>query len=143
MSQITFIDPSLTIYQTLPITGVNTVAQLRLIPNANSTNWTQRALAMIFGRAAALDGDRALYMWDPSSSAADDGALVIKPTAVTGAGRWRFIAGYGGAGLVPTLFAGSGSPEGVVTAAPGSIYTDTATGNLYKKVTGTGNTGWA
>src|SRR3990167_6669952 len=127
MSAITFVYPSLTIYQTLPITGVNTVAQLRLIPNANSTNWTQRALAMIFGDAVALDGDRALYMWDPSSSAADDGIVTIQPTAVTGAGRWLLIAGYGGGGLIPTLFVGSGSPEGVITAAPGSIYTDTVT----------------
>lgn len=142
MPAITFIDPSLTIYQTLPITGVNTVAQLRMIPDADSPTWTQRALAMIFGGATALDGTRALYMWSPSSSAADDGALVIKPTEITGAGRWLLIAGYGGAGLIPSLYSGSGSPEGVVTAAVGSIYTDTATGNLYKKQSGVGNTGW-
>lgn len=140
MSAITFIDPSLTIYQTLPITGVNTIAQLRLIPNANSSNWTQRALAMVFGQTTALDGSRMLYMWDPTSAAADDGNLVIKPTLVT-TGRWLLIAGRGPA--VASLYAGAGSPEGVQSAAPGSIWTDTNTGNLYKKVTGTGNTGWA
>ena len=40
---------------------------------------------------------------------------------------------------------GSGSPEGVVTAAPGSMYTNTAGGagaTLYVKESGTGNTGW-
>jgi hypothetical protein len=37
---------------------------------------------------------------------------------------------------------GSGSPEGVITAAPGSLYMDT-TGKVWKKATGTGNTGWS
>ena len=45
----------------------------------------------------------------------------------------------------PGIYAGSGSPEGAVTAAIGSIYqrsngsTDTA---VYRKESGTGNTGW-
>jgi len=40
---------------------------------------------------------------------------------------------------------GLNSPEGVVTAAPGSLYTNTAGGTsttLYVKESGTGNTGW-
>ena len=40
---------------------------------------------------------------------------------------------------------GSGSPEGVVTAAIGSLYSNTAGGSattLYVKTSGTGNTGW-
>jgi lysophospholipase L1-like esterase len=40
---------------------------------------------------------------------------------------------------------GSGSPEGAVTAPPGTIYTNTLGGvgtTLYVKETGTGNTGW-
>lgn len=44
------------------------------------------------------------------------------------------------------LFSGSGSPEGVTTAQPGSIYIDLATPaepKMYIKQTGTGNTGWA
>lgn len=54
-------------------------------------------------------------------------------------------------GIYPTGIAnsviqsGSGSPEGVKTAIPGSLFlrTDGAVGNqLYTKVTGTGNTGW-
>ena len=36
----------------------------------------------------------------------------------------------------------SGSPEGVITATVGSEYTDTATGILYLKTSGSGNTGW-
>lgn len=41
---------------------------------------------------------------------------------------------------------GTGSPEGVVTAAPGSLYVDEAGGAssvLYQKESGVGNTGWA
>jgi len=45
--------------------------------------------------------------------------------------------GGGGSGL-----AGSGAPEGVVTAPPGTTYLDTDTDFFYVKATGTGNTGW-
>lgn len=37
---------------------------------------------------------------------------------------------------------GSGSPEGVITASVGSLYSRTDTGALYRKTSGTGNTGW-
>jgi hypothetical protein len=43
----------------------------------------------------------------------------------------------------PIIRAGSGSPEGVVTAPPGSLWLNTTSGGgSYQKVTGTGNTGW-
>lgn len=48
------------------------------------------------------------------------------------------IAGGGGGGGE----AGVGSPEGVVTANPGTTYVDTSTGNFWVKQTGVGNTGW-
>ena len=37
---------------------------------------------------------------------------------------------------------GTGSPEGVVSADPGSLYLDNGGGPPYYKNTGTGNTGW-
>lgn len=46
--------------------------------------------------------------------------------------------GSGGSGGL----AGTGSPEGVVTASPGATYYDTSSGAFYAKETGTGNTGW-
>lgn len=49
------------------------------------------------------------------------------------------VDGAGGGGGNET---GSGSPEGVVTAAPGAGYVDTSNGDLWVKQTGTGNTGW-
>lgn len=56
--------------------------------------------------------------------------------------------GYGKLELADTvrLIAGSGSPEGAVTAKIGSIYMRTDGGavtSLYVKESGTGNTGWA
>jgi hypothetical protein len=42
-------------------------------------------------------------------------------------------------------FSGAGSPEGVVAAPVGSLYSDTEGGEdstLYVKESGTGNTGW-
>lgn len=42
----------------------------------------------------------------------------------------------------PASQSGTGSPEGVVTAIPGSTYVDVSNGNLWVKQTGTGNTGW-
>lgn len=49
------------------------------------------------------------------------------------------------AALFDIQYSGEGSPEGVVTAEPGSIYqrTDGGAGtSLYVKESGTGNTGW-
>ena len=53
----------------------------------------------------------------------------------------KFVFGDG----TRTVSSGSGSPEGVVTAPIGSLYTNTAGGastTLYVKTSGTGNTGW-
>lgn len=49
------------------------------------------------------------------------------------------------AGQNVTITAGSGSPQGVVTAPPGSIYLNTSGGastTIWVKESGTGNTGW-
>lgn len=43
------------------------------------------------------------------------------------------------------VLSGTGSPEGVVTATPGTLYTNDSGGGgttLYVKETGVGNTGW-
>lgn len=39
-------------------------------------------------------------------------------------------------------FTGSGSPEGVQAAVVGKVYRDTASGELYRKISDSGNTGW-
>lgn len=46
-------------------------------------------------------------------------------------------SGGGGSGL-----SGAGSPEGSVTASPGTTYLDTSTNSFWAKSSGSGNTGW-
>lgn len=61
-----------------------------------------------------------------------------------GSGR-RDVLAFTSAGLTgPFIAEGAGTPEGVVAAPAGSLYTDTTAGAgaAYLKVTGTGNTGW-
>jgi hypothetical protein len=38
--------------------------------------------------------------------------------------------------------AGTGTPEGAITAGIGSTYRDTTNGDFYRKTAGAGNTGW-
>src|SRR3989344_5374149 len=40
------------------------------------------------------------------------------------------------------IHTGAGSPEAVVTAGVGSLYVDNDSGDLYRKSSGSGNTGW-
>jgi hypothetical protein len=45
-------------------------------------------------------------------------------------------------GVAIDFMTGSGAPEGVITANPGSLYTNYSAGTLYIKTAGAGNTGW-
>lgn len=93
-----------------------------------------------------------------------DDALTVKANPFTAAadGTWffygqngRYNVKFSGGGItapftlsdIPALsfYAGAGSPEGVVTAGIGSLYTNSGGGastTLYVKTSGTGNTGW-
>lgn len=55
---------------------------------------------------------------------------------------WKIVdlGGGGGAAGGGGEF-GTGSPEGAVTASPGTTYV-TAAGEFWAKITGAGNTGW-
>lgn len=85
---------------------------------------------------------------------ASPGSLYVQTDA--GGALWAKITGAGDTGWIligpasasggPQLYTGSGSPEGIVTAAVGSQYTDITAGvyvATYYKQTGVGNTGWA
>lgn len=55
------------------------------------------------------------------------------------------IIGWNGGSFGANLFTGHGSPEGVITAHPGSMYLNRDGGNsttIYQKETGSLNTGW-
>jgi len=85
--------------------------------------------------------------WSASSNLADDPQLDLSAASP---GALLIGDGSGGPGSIKlgsviTLTSGSGSPEGVVTASPGSLYLNTAGGeltSLYVKTSGNGNTGW-
>jgi hypothetical protein len=63
-------------------------------------------------------------------------------------GTWQPVNGAGAGGAAPAgtnWLSGNGSPEGVVTANVGSLYSQldgTAVTCVWRKGTGTGNTGW-
>jgi hypothetical protein len=61
--------------------------------------------------------------------------LTLTDSTGTAGGKFEFATGV-------YLTSGSGSPEGVVTANKGSLYSDTTNGDLYVKHSTTGNTGW-
>jgi hypothetical protein len=70
---------------------------------------------------------------------------ILAPTNVTGdftaTGNGQFGTQVKLTATGALLYAGSGSPNGVVTAPGGSVYMD-GTGNLWFKQSGVGNTGW-
>jgi hypothetical protein len=70
---------------------------------------------------------------------ATSGTNTIKPVA-TGTGTASLVRYY----MTPLTWVGthSGTPEGYETAYIGSICTDNTTGNVYRKVSGSSNTGW-
>lgn len=87
-------------------------------------------LARITGAAGGLTLTADVFSF-MNGSVVLDAAL---PTLIFGS----FVTG-------PRIITGSGSPGGVVSAPPGSIYLrtdDTSDGNLYVKQNGSGNTGW-
>lgn len=97
-----------------------------------SATFTGSVIKWIADRASSWSAFRFLELYANGSS----GTLVY---AIRGDGA--MTVGAGGA----LWLSGSGSPEGVVTAVVGSLYTRTdggASTTLYVKESGTGNTGW-
>lgn len=66
---------------------------------------------------------------------------VITATTIAFTGGY-ITMGLSGGSTGPIIRAGAGSPEGSITAPIGSIYTNSTNGDLYRKTSGTGNTGW-
>ena len=64
----------------------NTIADLRL-----KIGSTKEPVAQTSGYYAAGDGGGNRFYWDGTSGATDNGGTVIKPTFVSGAGRWLAI----------------------------------------------------
>lgn len=69
----------------------------------------------------------------------DTGDLYVKQVG-TGNTGWAAVSS-GGVSVVYNS-SGNGTPEGVVTGAPGRTYWDALNSVFYVKKTGSGNTGW-
>ena len=78
-------------------------------------------------------GDFAPYSGSPDTR--------IKRTAAAALKVGDATTGYG---IIEDLYrrVGGGSPEGAITAPVGCIYHRTDTGDIWRKTSGTGNTGW-
>lgn len=72
--------------------------------------------------------------------------LILNPESTPSYSQLGMVATqYRFQGTNTGFFFGTGSPEGVVTAAAGSIYCNRsggASGSVYFKISGSGNTGW-
>ncbi|GAF78082.1 unnamed protein product, partial [marine sediment metagenome] len=59
----------------------------------------------LLGGLAPNDGDQGQFYWDSTSTTADDGVDVIKPTDIVGAGRWLRLGGAASFNLTYENFA--------------------------------------
>ena len=129
------------------------VLNLTIPPAANDSITSAMIAADAVGSseiAANAVGSSELADNAVDTAAIADGAVTAAKLATTG--RFLFPTGaangYGFTGGAVHLEGGSSSPEGVVTANPGSTFLQTSgaatvTGMLsWRKATGTGNTGW-
>ena len=102
------------------LTGASTDNFLKVYSSDNTGN------GLYFGASAS--GNRAVGVCQGNSSAqVNDGAN-------------NNVLGLSGAAI--GIFVNAGTPESAVTAGVGALCSDTTSGKLYVKATGTGNTGW-
>ncbi len=71
------------------VQSFNSIAALRLRSGTTIAN-----AAKTLGYYAAGDGGGNSFYWDSTSVATDNGGTVIKPTSVSGAGRWLAVDSY-------------------------------------------------
>lgn len=121
----------------------NTVALLRAAtPPSNGTRID------LLGYYAAQDGGGGQFYYDSSSTATDDGGIVIKPTSVSGAGRWLRIRDK--AAINVRWFGAKGdwltavSPTDDIAAFEAAIAacSPAPPGATYPYPGGSGNTAW-
>lgn len=155
------------------ITNCTLVSNTRYdIHSSNSGGLAGKANAMLIGDTwiqSVATGTHGIYLTDdvtgvkvsnvnidgsPSTQAITIGAscgyslwanIVVDGTYSDSSGLAQFSATYFSTSPPPTTYFGSGTPEGSVTGAIGSIYMRTdggASTSLYVKESGTGNTGW-
>jgi hypothetical protein len=83
--------------------AADTITELRAL----TTTPDEAVTIAVRGNAAVNDGGGGFFYWNPTSTAADDGVLVLKQTSVT-TGRWlRFYFSLVDSGGVPLVLNGA------------------------------------
>jgi hypothetical protein len=103
-----------------------------------------------FTKSIAFTRNAATGVIDGGFASIEGGTVQVKAQDLIAAGSLSTVNVYlnGGSGTTAGLYFSSANPEGVITAAAGSLcIVNTgggggATGATYKKTAGTGNTGW-
>lgn len=138
------------------LTGTQDRVQL-FVPGSTSTN---KALIALLGNTRATgigDGNiTPVGTLDVHDTVGNNTTLIVTEGASQGSapfqvkdkfGNILFVVNSGGSlqfaigGTSQGIFFSTGSPNGTVTASPGSLNLDSS-GTLWVKATGTGNTGW-
>jgi len=98
--------------------------------------------AVSFSDSGPVAKSTAQYLW--CDSVHSYAGTIDTGIARSAAGSIQVTDGSTGYGTIQDLYrrVGSGSPEGAITAPVGCIYHRTDTGDIWRKTSGTGNTGW-
>lgn len=132
-----------------PITGQG-VIDLELVPSGEAFAPTVAPAAAVL----SVNGETGHVLTPPDAVTSVNGAtgdVVLSipdpaPVLSVNGETGHVVLATGGGGGSAAELTGIGMPEGVVTASPGTYYTDTAGTNgawRWLKTSGTGNTGWA
>ncbi len=83
--------------------GFGTIAAVSDLPTLRTVDYTtisNGTIIEVMGGASTLDGGGGTYEWQSSSTATDDGGIVVNPTGNGGNGRWiRRVTEQGGVPL--------------------------------------------
>lgn len=115
---------------------------LNLKPNSGGTH-TLGNFALPFAALELAFGGTGVTFWNSSAQQVSIQGNVVDTLSMFDSNGLQFARFNYGDNIY--LQAGAGSPEGVITAKIGSLYSRTdggASTSLYVKTSGTGNTGW-
>ncbi len=147
---------NLTINKTAPNLVLNATSSSPLISLNTAASGSLAMIAFIVGSnyrwavsktngaesGSNVGSDFAFYSYDDSGIFLGTPLTITRSTGKVNLGNVGATAGLELGASGPRIMSGSGSPEGVATAPVGSQWVDTSNGFIYRKSSGSGNTGW-